>query len=169
MFSASSKLRSHLRDWTSGVRWTTTTKNRCSFDVLYKHQKEKHKDCCENIIYATNHKLRKNKKQLEMYCICYTKKIEIRDQIGLPMRARNLKGRKQYISRFRRTLKIIRWSLDLIYRCQKKLHQQNERQLRKINWICIVLSVGNQRKCRKRVQHGENEMCVKKCKNLQAK
>ena len=27
-----------------------------------------------------------------MYCICYTKKIEIRDNLGLAMRARNLKS-----------------------------------------------------------------------------
>ena len=90
--------------------------------------------------------LEKNKKQLEMYCICYTKKIEIRDQVGLPMRAQNLKGRKQYTSRFRRKMKNIRWSLDLIYRCQKKLHKQNERQLRNVDQLDLHWIVGRKPK-----------------------
>ena len=51
----------------------------------------------ENAFFVKKCKIYKQNKKMEMYCICYTKKIEIRDNVVLAMRARNIESPENII------------------------------------------------------------------------
>ena len=77
----------------------------------------------ENSICAKNIESPQKMKNLKMYCICHTKKTEIRNNVDLAIRAQNLKSQKHnYIKKSTKTQKYkIHWNYDIHFK--KKIQQ----------------------------------------------